>query len=709
MTKSNIRYITLPDQAQRERLLEMLLGELDGMVYRCRVDQQWTMEFVSDGCENLTGYAPEDLLMNSRISYEEMTYPADRERVRKEIENSLENKSTFSIEYRITHKDGSIRWVWERGREIDTNDGNIKYIHGFIHDITRRHKQEEELVEAEQRYRNIFEYATEGIFQTSKEGYYLEVNPALARIYGYDNSSELINDLRNIRQQLYVEPKRRDDFVQMMLERGSVTNFESQVYKRDGSIIWISENARTVYGPDGRLMYYEGTVEDITERKSYENQISHQATHDSLTDLPNRLLMVDRLQQVIQNANRENVQIAVLFLDLDHFKNINDTLGHAAGDKLIKIIAERLRNCMRDGDTVARIGGDEFVIILPNIHTSSDHISYAVHRILDSIRKPCMINDREFQISCSIGVSIYPDDGKDVENLLKNADMAMYKSKQAGRNNFKFYTQELNRVVTESMELEQQLRMALVNEQFELHYQPKISMESGFVNGAEALIRWRAPHRGLVSPARFIPLAEETGLIEPLGNWVLDAACQQNKLWVELGMSIVPISINLSPRQCRQSRLADHIQATLEKYQLPPEMLIVEVTETSMAEDQHKFLRILDDIKSLGVMIAIDDFGSGYSNLSYLKNLPVDYLKADRSLINGIEVEEKDRSIYRALVSMAHNLGMKLIAEGVETQAQYEFLRSIGVDDIQGFYFSMPVPAVNFIHMLAYEPRAKTA
>ncbi len=709
MGNSNVRFINLPDKVQRERLLEMLLAELDGMVYRCRVDQYWTMEFISDGCLNLTGYKPDDLLMNSHISYEEITYPADRERVRKEIEESVRDNKPFNIQYRITHKDGSIRWVWERGSEIEYGDNSIKVIHGFIHDITNLHKQQEKLAEAEKRYRNIFEYATEGIFQTSKEGYYLEVNPALARIYGYDTPTELINDLRNIKQQLYVDPKRRDEFVQLMRERGSITNFESQIYRRDGSIIWISENARTVYSPDGKLLYYEGTVEDITERKSYETQISHQATHDNLTDLPNRLLLTDRLQQVIQHAIREHYQIAVLFIDLDHFKNINDTMGHAAGDKLIQIIAERLRGCMRDGDTVARIGGDEFVLILPKLQTSSDQISHAVQRILDAIRKPCRIADRDFQISCSIGVSIFPDDGKDVESLLKNADMAMYKSKNAGRNNFKFYTQELNRIVTESIELEQQLRMALNNSEFELHYQPKISILNDEVNGAEALIRWRAPNRGLVSPARFIPLAEDTGLIEQLGAWVLEAACLQNRNWIDCGMSIVPISVNISPRQFRQPRLVDYIKSTINKYQIPPETLILEITETCMAQDLQKFIRILEDIKSLGVLIAIDDFGSGYSNLSHLKIMPADFLKADRSLIKGIEREEKDRAIYRAIVSMAHNLGMKIIAEGVETQVQYDFLRSIEVDEIQGFYFSMPLPAENFIHMLLRTSEKKSA
>ncbi len=700
MSNTNIRYFSPPDKVQREKLLEMLLSDLDGMVYRSRIDEQWTLEFVSKGCLSLTGYKPEFLLMNSRVSYEEITHRDDRARVRREIQEAIEQNRPFNIEYRIYHADGSIRWVWECGRGMNQADEKVEFVHGYVQDITLRHRHEVALAEAEYRYRSIFENATEGIFQTTQDGYYLQVNPALAKIYGYDSPMELMDALRDIREQLYVDPQRRDEFIQLMLEQGAVTNFESRVYKRDRSIIWISENARTVHAPDGRLMYYEGTVEDITARKSYEEHISHQATHDSLTNLPNRMLLTDRLQQMIQNAVREEVQLAILFIDLDHFKNVNDTLGHAAGDELIKLIADRLRKCMRDGDTVARIGGDEFVLLLPNIHTSTEMISHAVKRILNMIQKPCMIEDREFLVSCSIGISIYPDDGRDAETLLKNADMAMYQAKQAGRNNFQFFTEELNRIVVESLELEQQLRQALSAGQFELHYQPKVTISTGKVTGAEALVRWRAPHRGLVSPARFIPLAEETGLIEPLGAWVLDAACKQIKSWAERGLPVVPVSVNLSPRQFNQPGLIDNVKHMLQKYLLPAELLVIEITESCMVNDARKFLRTLEDMKALGLQIAIDDFGSGYSNLSHLKTMPVDYLKADSSFVNGIENNDKGRAIYRAIISMAHNLNLKVIAEGVETQMQYEFLRSIGCDAIQGYYFSMPLTPENFEHLL---------
>jgi diguanylate cyclase (GGDEF)-like protein/PAS domain S-box-containing protein len=702
MNNGNVQYIKQPDELQHEHLLGMLIDQLNGMVYRFRFDKHWLMEFVSNGCFELSGYSPDELLNNAQITYDEITHSDDRERVQNEIVSAIKNNQQFDVEYRIHHRDGSIRWVWERGRGVFDYDIQENFIHGFIQDITQRHQNETALAEAEKRYRSIFENATEGIFQTTYNGNYLEVNMALARIYGYDSTTALMQDLKNISRQLYVDPYRRNEFIQLMQKNNKVINFESQVYKRDRSIIWISENAHAVYGTDGELLYYEGTVEDITDRRSYERKIAHQATHDVLTDLPNRLLLTDRLQQNIQNASRENVQIAILFIDLDHFKNVNDSLGHAAGDILIKEVAERLRKCMRYGDTVARIGGDEFVLILPSIHSRTEMMSHAVQRILDMIKQPCIIEEKEFYVSCSIGISIYPEDGKDAENLLKNADMAMYKAKQSGRNNFQFFTEELNRIVIESLELEHRLRQALIKDEFELYYQPKLSTTLNKVIGIEALVRWRTPDKGLISPLQFIPLAEETGLIEPLGAWVLDAACKQLKSWSEQGLTIMPVSVNISPRQFNQPDLLDNIKSILHKHALPAELLELEITENCMVHDERKFLQTLQEMKDLGLQLSIDDFGSGYCNMNYLKTMPVDYLKVDRTFITGIGIEndEKSRAIYRAIVAMAHNLDIQVISEGVETKEQYEFVNAINCDAIQGYFFSKPLTADDFARLL---------
>ena len=433
MSKGKIRPLgDAPARGDQERMLKMLLSQLDAMVYRCRDDEFWTMEFVSEGCRAITGYRPEDLLFNSRISYEEVTHPDDRARVRAAIRDAIAAGRRFDVAYRIQRADGVVRWVSERGGGMYAPDGKVQAIQGFVEDITRQREDEMALRDAEARYRSIFENAIEGIFQTTPEGRYLAANPALARLYGYESPDSLIAALQDIEHQLYVEPSRREEFMGEMQAHGKVTNFESQVYLRDGSVIWISENARAVRGADGAIRYYEGTVEDISERKMQERRMAHQATHDGLTGLPNRYLLQDRIEQAIRQATREKTHVGVLFIDLDRLKHVNDTLGHQAGDELIRLIAQRLRRCLRTGDTVARIGGDEFVLLLPSLLTPAA-IAQAKRRVLEATSAPCQIEGKDVSTSCSVGASLFPDDGGDVETLLKKADEAMYEEKQARR------------------------------------------------------------------------------------------------------------------------------------------------------------------------------------------------------------------------------------------------------------------------------------
>jgi diguanylate cyclase (GGDEF)-like protein/PAS domain S-box-containing protein len=418
-----------PARGDQERMLKMLLSHLDAMVYRCRDDEFWTMEFVSEGCRAITGYRPEDLLFNSRISYEEVTHPEDRARVRAAIRDAIGAQRRFDVSYRILRADGAVRWVSERGGGVFAADGRIQAIQGIVEDITRQREDELALRDAEARYRSIFENAIEGIFQTTPEGRYLSANPALARIYGYESPEALIAALQDIEHQLYVEPGRREEFMRQMQLHGKVTGFESQVYLRDGSVIWISENARAVHGADGAIRYFEGTVEDVSERKMQERRMAHQATHDELTGLPNRYLLQDRIEQAIRQAAREKTHVGMLFIDLDRLKSVNDTLGHAAGDELIRVIAQRLRRCLRTGDTVARIGGDEFVLLLPSLLTEAA-IAQATRRVLEATSAPCQIQGHEVPTSCSVGASVYPRDGSDAEALLRRADEAMYEEKQ---------------------------------------------------------------------------------------------------------------------------------------------------------------------------------------------------------------------------------------------------------------------------------------
>ncbi|MDO9364869.1 MAG: EAL domain-containing protein [Methylotenera sp.] len=679
----------------RLQMLENLVGNMDALVYCNLYDEYWTMIFASAGCKGLTGYNPNDLIFNNLISYEEITFENDRQMVRNEIDEAVKLGIRFEIEYRIRHANGSIIWVSERGNPIYNDKGQIHAIKGLIQNITKRKNIEQSLREAESRYRSIFENAVEGIFQTSPDGRYLMVNPALARMYGYSSPEELMSALNNIQQQLYVATGRREEFVQAIENYQNVQNFESLVYKKDASTIWISENARMVYDEDGGLLHYEGTVEDITARKSYDAQLEHQATHDSLTGLPNRYMLNDRLQQCINFADRYKNKMAVAFLDLDQFKLINDSMGHEVGDQLLLIMSQRLSSCIREIDTVVRLGGDEFVILITNIDNVND-ISLSMQRILSSVAEPCMINELDYLVTCSIGISIYPDDGVEPNALLKNADSAMYKAKKAGRNNYQIYTSELNKALTERVMMEYKLRLAIEHGEFLLYYQPKVDFATGLISGAEALIRWQPPGEELIGPMRFIQIAEETGLIEKIGEWVLTTACKKAKELKEKVGYPFPIAVNVSPRQFRQPNLAKTIKQILETTELDSDCLELEITESTLIDDAAKFIETLHSLKMIGVKLAIDDFGTGYSSLAYLKDFPIDRLKIDKAFVSSLENDPANMAILKAIIVLGQSLGIKVIAEGVETSYQYDYLKLIGCDELQGYYFSKPLPEREF-------------
>ncbi len=673
-----------------DRVLKVLVKNLYGMVYCCLYDTKWTMVYASEGWQELTGYSEDSLVTDAAIYFEEITHPDDRARVRSEIEDAVFKGQRFHVEYRIMHADGDIRWVSERGSPVYDPQGKVEAIEGFIQNVTPRKQSELVALEAKERYRSIFENAIEGIYQTSPDGHYLNFNPALAKIYGYDSAADLVQGVSDINKQLYVDAGKRSEFVVLMSTHGRVINFEAQVRRKDGEVIWISENAREVRDRNGSLMFYEGTVEDITERKSHEQEIEYQATHDALTGLPNRTLLTDRLQQYMGIADRYASKVAVAFVDLDQFKLINDSMGHDAGDALLRIMAERLETCVRESDTVVRLGGDEFVLLLTGLNKIED-VSESMQRVLLAVAEPCAIGARDFIVSCSIGISIYPDDAKDTTTLLKYADSAMYKSKQSGRNNFQFYTDELNQRLMQRLDLEYRLRQALEKEEFLLHYQPKREFSTGKVCGAEALIRWQPEGKGMVSPADFIPIAEETGLIEEIGCWVLRSACRQA---VELNQHLghkLPIAVNVSPRQFRQSGLIAMVRLALEESGLDPTCLELEITESSLVHDTGSFIKTLHELKALGVKLAIDDFGTGYSSMAYLKDFPVDRLKIDQVFVSHLETEPSNIAILKAIIALGHSLDMKVIAEGVETAYQQAFLHGIGCDELQGYYFSKPL------------------
>ncbi|MBW4652857.1 MAG: PAS domain S-box protein [Kaiparowitsia implicata GSE-PSE-MK54-09C] len=732
-------------------------------------------------------------------------------------------------------------------------------------------RAEEALQKAEARYRGIFENAVEGIFQSTVDGRYLIVNPMLARIYGYDSPKDLIQQLTSIREQLYVDSLRRDEFVYRMSRDGAVLGFESEVYRKDGSTIWISECARALYDDEGQLIGYEGTVEDITRRKldeaellkrdnllqgvanatnhlltnpnldtaipqvlwtlgktaqvdrvyvcrnhahpetqelastmqyewvrelvrptktqphwrnqSYrefglerwltafqegasvsgivrefpqaerdllqrddilsilmmpifvegalwgyvgfddcrterfwsasegsilvaiaasigsaikrqhtEEKMRHQAFHDSLTGLPNRHLFSRCLSQTLAQAERTEDMFAVLFLDLDHFKTINDTLGHAVGDELLRQATQRMTQCLRVEDTIARWGGDEFTLLLPTLKHPEDAARVA-QRIAESLLPSFRLEDHDLHVSCSIGIAIYPNSGSDAQALLKNADTALYRAKDQGRNNYQFFTDLLNQQASERLTLDSNLHQALRRDELVLHYQPQFNLNTGAITQMEALIRWQHPQFGLVPPYKFIALAEENGLILPIGEWVLRTACMQHRRWQTLGCAPSRIAVNLSARQFQQPNLAERVAQILSQTGLTPECLELEITETAVMNDVEFTTQTLHALRAMGVSIAMDDFGTGYSSLNYLKRFPLHTLKIDRSFVQDFTTDSADIAIITAIITLGQGLHLSVVAEGVETSAQKEFLTSLGCEEMQGFWFGKPLPA----------------
>ena len=445
-------------------------------------------------------------------------------------------------------------------------------------------------------------------------------------------------------------------------------------------------------------------IRDISAKKITEDQMAYMAYHDSLTGLPNNHLFKDRVTHCIASAKRNNSRLAIMFLDLDRFKLINDTLGHSAGDKLLQATAERLQNCIRSSDSVAlnsnapinpsiaRLGGDEFIILLEHI-VDLQIVSRIAERLVNEVSQPIQIEEQEVFTSTSIGIALYPDDGKDVDSLLKNADAAMYYAKDQGRNNFQYYTKSMNEAAAQQLILGNSLRKALSNKEFQIYYQPQVSVITGQVIGLEALVRWKHPEKGFISPSLFIPLAEETGQIQAIGEWILFQACLQGAKWIKEGYRPLIISVNLSAKQLKQNNLPQIIKNTLKETGMPVQYLGIELTESAIILEPDMALDRLNKIKALGIKLSLDDFGTGYSSLSYLKRFPIDTLKIDREFIKDIKTDHEDATLVKAIIAMGHGLGMDIIAEGVELQEQLEYLGANACDAIQGFLFSKPLPA----------------
>jgi len=577
--------------------------------------------------------------------------------------------------------------------------GDETVIQATVHDITLRKQNEQSLRLAAA----VFDSSREAIIITSPDGIILRANPAFTAITGYQPE-----DVIGQNPKILASGQQSTEFYQNLWHTLlSTGQWQGEILNRrkNGELYpeWLSISS--IRGPSGKIENFVAIFTDITERKRAEDKIIHQAYHDALTNLPNRVLFKDRLEQSLAFAHRmKHKKVAVLFIDLDRFKLINDSLGHDAGDQLLRQFAHLLRENVRESDTLARLGGDEFTILLPD----ADHVDEAMavaDKILTALKHPFDIGGQDIFVTVSIGISMYPDDGADADVLMKNADAAMYRVKAQGRSGFQVYTDALNLHSLRRLELENQLHKALEKNQLVLHYQPQFDLMQGNIRGVEALIRWQHPELGMISPAEFIPIAEETGLIVPIGAWVLETACKQAYAWKEAGFPDMVMSVNLSVRQFFREDIVSLVTQAIQDCCLMAHVLELEITESVAMEDVAYTIKTLESLAARGIHIAIDDFGTGYSSLSQLKKMPVGILKIDQSFIKDLTSDQDDAAIVDAVITMAHRLGLKVIAEGVESQAQLAHLREQQCDYAQGSLFSRPLPANELEMLLSSLPR----
>ncbi|WP_095598054.1 EAL domain-containing protein [Pseudomonas sp. PIC25] len=573
--------------------------------------------------------------------------------------------------------------------------GRFEGMLGVGRDVSQQRRAEKELRMAA----TVFAHSTAAILITDPAGYIVQVNEAFCRITGYD-SAEVLDQLPNLLTADRQQANHLRYIVKQLDQRGS---WEGEIWlkRRTGESYpaWVGITA--VQDGEGDLVSYVCFFSDISERKASEQRIHRLAYYDALTHLPNRTLFQDRLHTALQHAERHDEWVVLMFLDLDRFKPINDSLGHAAGDRMLKDVALRLAACVDEDDTVARMGGDEFTLLLQPRATREGALNRAIHvaeQILASLARPFILEGREFFVTASIGIALGPQDGQELSHLMKNADTAMYHAKERGKNNFQFYQAEMNASALERLELESDLRHALDLGEFQLYYQPQFSGDGKRLTGVEALLRWYHPRRGHVPPIDFIPVLEELGLVVQVGDWVLSEACRQLKRWHMARVRVPKISVNISARQFADGQLGTRIAHILQESGIPPACLELELTESILMRDVGEAMQILAGLKRLGLCIAVDDFGTGYSSLNYLKQFPIDVLKIDRSFVDGLPYGEQDAQIARAIIAMSHSLNLAVIAEGVETQEQLDFLREHGCDEVQGYLFGRPMLAEQFQH-----------